>query len=321
MGLLSGGLDSTLAAKLMIDQGINVYLIHFTTPFDSESPKKTGRSSVSTAIRQLGNIPLMRITMKHDFLEMLIHPKYGYGKGMNPCIDCRIISLKKAGQYMEQIGASFIFIGEVVGQRPMSQHKKAMNIIDQDSGLQGYILRPLSAALLEPTTPEKKGWIDRNALLSLSGRSRKGQIALARQKGITDYPSPAGGCLLTDKNFSERFRDYLAFTRRPSLDDIPLLKVGRHFRLENGDKIIVARDEQEGEFLISQYHEKNHLFFPEDFSGPVVMLKGDSLDKAVEKMMQYTNKALPVGARINYWHNGIKRILFLGEMPGAGIKG
>lgn len=313
VGLLSGGLDSTLAAKLVVDQGIDVHLVHFTSPFYRSIPKKTGRSSVISAVRQLGNIPLKRIAMEHDFLELLIHPKYGYGKGMNPCIDCRIMSLHKAREYMHQIGASFLFTGEVLGQRPMSQHKKAMNIVECDSGLEGYILRPLSAALLEPTIPEQKGWVDRNTLLDISGRSRKSQIALAKEKGITDYPNPAGGCLLTDKNFSDRFRDYLDFTARPLLDDVPLLKVGRHFRLKNGDKVIVARDEPEGDSLIKLCRENDHLLIPKDFSGPVVMLQGESLDMAIEKMMQYTKKALPKNARINHLYNGIKKVIDLDE--------
>ncbi len=309
VGLLSGGLDSTLAAKLMLEQGIDVHLINFISPFFSKTHQKTGHSTILTAMRHLGHTSLKRIAIKDDYMMILRNPKYGYGKGMNPCIDCRIMTIQKAGDYMHQIDASFLFTGEVLGQRPMSQHKKAMDIIDRDSGLRGYIVRPLSAALLEPTIPEQNGWIDRNGLLAISGRSRKIQIVLAAKKGIRDYPSPAGGCLLTDKNFSERFRDYLRFAKSPSLNDVPLLKVGRHFRLENGDKVIVARNQDEGDIMRELFHERDHLLIPQGFSGPVVILQGVSFDTALQKMLHYTKKTIPSSARIGHWHKGRSRII------------
>ena len=310
IGLLSGGLDSILATCLLQDQGIDILAISFQTPF-------FGTQRAQRAAAQL-KVPLRTIDISGEHLQLVRNPRYGYGKNMNPCIDCRILSLKKAGEYMRQIGALFLFTGEVLGQRPMSQHKKALNIVERDSGLQGYILRPLSAAHLEPTIPEQEGWVDRNALLDISGRTRKPQISLAKEKGLTDYPNPAGGCLLTDKSFSDRFRDYLQYTEKPLLDDVHLLKVGRHFRLENGDKVIVARDEKEAQLLMDLYQENDHLLIPEDFSGPVVMLQGESLDMAIKKMMQYTKKALPKDARINHWHKGVKQIHFLAGLQGAG---
>ncbi len=292
VGLLSGGLDSTLAAKLVLEQGIDVYAINFTSPFCTCTPKKAGCAAVVTAVMELGGIALKQLALRDEYLEMVRNPKHGYGSGMNPCLDCRIMKIKKAGEYMRRIGASFLFTGEVLGQRPMSQHGRAMDIIDRESCFQGHILRPLSAANLEPTIPEKEGWIDRSKMLGISGRSRKTQISLASQKGIQDYPCPAGGCLLTDKNFADKIRDYFNYTEHPSLRDIPLLKMGRHFRLDNGDKVIVARNEHESKSLKDLCRPSDHLLAPLSFSGPSVVLQGTSLPAAVEKMARYTKRPI-----------------------------
>ncbi len=315
VGLLSGGLDSTIGAKMMLEQGIEVCAINFTSPFCTCTPKKAGCAAVITAVRQLGHIPLRRAALRDQYLEMVQNPKYGYGSGLNPCIDCRIMKIRKAGEYMRQIGASFLFTGEVLGQRPMSQHRQAIELIDRESGLQGYILRPLSAAHFEPTIPEKEGWIDRSKLLGISGRSRKEQISLAIKKGIEDYPCPAGGCLLTDKNFANRMRDYFTFTETPSMKDIPLLKVGRHFRLGNGDKVIVARNEREGMTLKKICPKTDNLLSPVNFSGPVVVLQGTSLEAAVEKMLEYTKRKISEDARIAHRHGGKSEILRLPRVP------
>lgn len=315
VGLLSGGLDSTIGAKMMLEQGIEVCAINFTSPFCTCTPKKAGCAAVITAVRQLGHIPLRRAALRDQYLEMVQNPKYGYGSGLNPCIDCRIMKIRKAGEYMRQIGASFLFTGEVLGQRPMSQHSQAIQLIDRESGLQGYILRPLSAAHLEPTIPEKEGWVDRSKLLGISGRSRKEQISLAIEKGIEDYPCPAGGCLLTDKNFANRMRDYFTFTETPSMKDIPLLKVGRHFRLGNGDKVIVARNEREGMTLKKICPKTDNLLSPVNFSGPVVVLQGTSLEAAVEKMLEYTKRKISEDARIAHRHGGKSEILRLPRVP------
>ena len=290
LGLLSGGLDSTLAARLMIEQGIEVHAINFTSPFCQCTPKSSCCASVVTAVRQLGDIPLQRVVLADEYLQMIAAPNHGYGRGMNPCLDCRIMKIRKAGEYMREIGAAFLFTGEVLGQRPMSQHKRALALIDRNSGLGDYTVRPLSAHHFQPTLPEREGWIDRAKFLSIKGRSRKEQIGLAQHMGIADYPCPAGGCLLTDKNFAERLRDYLQHTPQPRLQDIPLLKTGRHFRLPNGDKVIVARDEKEGERLTQLYQPEDYLMTPKNFSGPVVRLQGSDLDAAVEKLLSYTRK-------------------------------
>jgi len=314
VGLLSGGLDSTLAAKLMLEQGIEVHAINFTSPFCTCTPKKAGCASVITAVKQLGDIDLKRIALKDEYLEMVKNPKHGYGRGMNPCIDCRKMKIMKAGEHMRKIGASFLFTGEVLGQRPMSQYRRAIEIIDHESGLKGYILRPLSAVHFEPTIPEREGWVARSKLLGISGRSRQMQISLADEKGIKGYPCSAGGCLLTDKNFADRMRDYFAFTKRPSINDIPFLKIGRHFRLDSGDKVIVARNEHECKMLRNLCHIGDHLLVPVDFSGPSVILQGSSLEAALEKMLQFTNRSAPERARIVHFHKGENRSLFLSEM-------
>jgi tRNA U34 2-thiouridine synthase MnmA/TrmU len=281
VGLLSGGLDSTLAAKMMLEQGIEVHAINFTSPFCTCTPKKAGCAAVVTAVKALGNVPLKQVAMRDEYLEMVRNPKHGYGKGINPCIDCRILKIKKAGDYMRKIGASFLFTGEVLGQRPMSQHKKAIASIDHDSGLGGHILRPLSANHFEPTVPEREGWVNRKELLGISGRSRKTQIALAAEKDIRDYPCPAGGCLLTDKHFSEKMRNYL--------------------------------DEQECKTLKDLFREKDHLLTPIDFPGPVIILQGNSIQAAVEKMLHYTKPVYRKDARINCRHRGKNQILTLDE--------
>lgn len=315
VGLLSGGLDSTLAAKLMLEQGIEIFAINFTSPFCTCTPKKSGCAAVITAVRQLGDVPLRRTALGDEYLDMVQNPKHGHGSGLNPCIDCRIMKIRKAGEYMHEIGASFIFTGEVLGQRPMSQHRQAIELIDRESGLQGYILRPLSAAHFEPTIPEKKGWIDKSKLLGISGRSRKEQISLATEKGIRDYPCPAGGCLLTDKNFADRMGDYFTHTETASMKDVPLLKVGRHFRLENGDKVIVARNEQECKTLKKICPDTDHLLSPVNFSGPVVVLQGTSVEAAVEKMLGYTKRKISQDAHIAHRHSAKSEILRLPRVP------
>jgi tRNA U34 2-thiouridine synthase MnmA/TrmU len=314
VGLLSGGLDSTLAAKLILEQGIEVYAINFTSPFCTCTPKTAGCPAVITAVRQLGGIPLRRAALRNEYLEIVKSPKFGHGRGLNPCIDCRILKIKKAGEYMGKIGASFLFTGEVLGQRPMSQHRRAIEIIDKESGLRDYILRPLSAAHFEPTIPEREGWVDRTRLMGISGRSRKTQISLAAENEIVDYPCPAGGCLLTDKNFSARISDYFAFTTQPSIGDIPLLKVGRHFRLPNSDKVIVARNQHEGKMLRTLCCKNDHLLVPLDFSGPAVILQGSSVKSAVEKMIQFTKQPIPNSARITHILEGKKEMVFLNEI-------
>ncbi|MBU2251012.1 MAG: 7-cyano-7-deazaguanine synthase, partial [Candidatus Omnitrophica bacterium] len=225
VALFSGGLDSTLAIKVMVDQGTEVVALNFTSPFCRCQRGEGCSVPISSRAKDLG-VTFKSMYLGEEYLEIVKNPKHGYGRNCNPCIDCRILKLKKARILMETIGASFLITGEVLGQRPMSQHREALRIIEKESGLEGLILRPLSAKLFEPTLPEKKGWVNREALLDISGRTRKPQIQLADQLGIKDYPCPAGGCLLADPGFSKRLRDIFQHDEF-NLDNVELLKIGR----------------------------------------------------------------------------------------------
>ena len=272
IGLLSGGLDSTLAVRIVSELGTEVIAVKFTSPFcqcDSG-----GCCHAAEVARQMG-LELKTFAKGDEYLDVVRHPKHGYGVGMNPCIDCRIFMFKKAKAYMEEVGAAFLFTGEVLGQRPMSQHRRAIETIERESGLEGKIVRPLSAQHMEPTEAERKGWVDREKLLGLHGRSRKPQLALAAAYGLEGFGCPAGGCLLTDKNFSAKLRDLFAHRETVGMRDIGLLKIGRHFRVD-GSKIVCARDEGECDALRRRAGESDLLFEAADCMGPVVLLEGSS---------------------------------------------
>ncbi|MBT0158587.1 hypothetical protein G4O51_01225 [Candidatus Bathyarchaeota archaeon A05DMB-2] len=276
--MFSGGLDSTLAAKLILDQGIEVEAVHFVSPFSVHEKGKD--DIVAETAKQLG-IPLTNISVGNDYLRVIRNPKYGYGKNVNPCVDCRIFLLKKAKKYARKAGASFIFTGEVLDERPMSQHYKAMKLVEEESGLKGKLLRPLSAKLLPETEIEKKGLVDREKLLAIRGRSRKPQIKLAKEYGITSYMTPAGGCLLTCKEYADKLRDLFQHKKRISMADAALLRVGRHFRLGK-NKIIVGRNEAENKVLAETKAASDYFFEVADVVGPVTILQGSKTKKAVE---------------------------------------
>jgi tRNA-uridine 2-sulfurtransferase len=272
--LLSGGLDSSLAAKLMLDQGIDVVALNFTSPFCTCTPRKSGcRHQASVVALELG-IEIKVLSKGMDYLEIVKNPPHGHGRGMNPCIDCRIYILRKAREMMAPLGASFVVTGEVLGQRPMSQHRQAIKIIEKESGLEGLILRPLSAGLFEPTRPEQEGVVDREKLLSIAGRSRKPQIELAADMGLRDYPCPAGGCLLTDRVVASRLRDLFARMPGYGMDDIHLLKIGRHFRISPSLKVVVGRNQSENQGLEPHVKTGYALFHPESFRGPAALACG-----------------------------------------------
>ncbi len=251
LALLSGGLDSTLAVKVMLEQGIAVEALNFISPFCTCTGRNAGCKSEAVRVASEFGIPIKVMNKGIEYLEIVRNPRHGYGKGLNPCVDCRIFILRKAREYMAECGADFVITGEVLGQRPMSQRRDTLRIIERESGLAGLLLRPLSARHFEPTIPEREGWVDRNRLLAIQGRSRKEQMQLADELDVKNYPCPAGGCLLTELSFVSKVKDVFAHSEELDLRDFRLLKLGRHFRVSRGAKVIVGRDENENALLES----------------------------------------------------------------------
>ncbi len=281
VGLLSGGLDSTLAVKLLLDQGIEVYALNFTSPFCLCG----GKCSAPDVAKRFG-IPIKIIAKGDEYLDIVRNPKHGYGRGVNPCIDCRIYTFKKAREYADEIGARFIFTGEVIDQRPMSQRRKIIELIDKEADLRGKVVRPLSAKLLPETDAEKEGWICRNKLLGIRGRSRKEQIKIAESNGI-DYECASGGCLLTYKEFSKKVKDLFEHRDKISIKDMNLLKVGRHFRFKNS-KIIVGRNEQENIRLRDLKRKEDLMFEVPNFGSPLTLLQDDFSKESIIKAAELT---------------------------------
>lgn len=285
VALISGGLDSTLAARLMLEQGVELVGLYLSAPW--------GCCDKTTAMKVAGElgIPFMVIRMSDEYVKVIRNPKYGYGSSMNPCIDCRIYMFHKAKDLMEEVGASFLVTGEVLGQRPMSQMPRSMQIIEKDSGLSRLIVRPLSAKVLPITLAEESGVVDRERLCDITGRSRKPQMELARRFGILDYPNPAGGCLLTDKEFGNRVRDLFEHQEEIDLEDMELLRFGRHFRVNPDSKLIVGRNEAENRTL-EEYLSTGRLLLRPDFSGPSVLVLGPPNDEvkylALKTIAHYT---------------------------------
>jgi tRNA-specific 2-thiouridylase len=264
IGLFSGGLDSILAAKVVMAQGVEVMGVTCTTPFFSPDKAKA-------AAKRIG-LRLIEVDITKEHLDMLKSPKYGYGRNMNPCIDCHTLMLKTAGRIMEDMEADFIFTGEVLGQRPMSQTRQSLYVVAKNSGYQQYILRPLSALLLPETRPEIEGKVDRLRLLAIKGKGRKSQIEMARQYGIDHYSTPAGGCLLTDPIFSRRLRDLFRHSMDFHMRDIELLKYGRHFRINEFSKAIVGRNSRENEALQRLSNEEDIVIYIAQFPGPTTIV-------------------------------------------------
>jgi len=256
-----------LAAKLIRAQDIEVLALFFETPFFSSPKARKSAESIDLPVK------VVDITDRH--LEMLKNPKHGYGGQMNPCIDCHTLMIRIAGEMLEQEGASFIITGEVLGQRPMSQNLKALSMVASESGFQRLLLRPLSAKRLPITLPEEKGWVDREKLLGLSGRSRKPQMEWAKRLNIKDYPSPAGGCLLTDEVFSRRLKDLIAASPHLALREIELLKWGRHFRIGPRTKLIVGRNEKENHTIDALSKDTDLLLRTLSVPGPTAIVLGD----------------------------------------------
>lgn len=310
VGLISGGLDSSLAAAVIKDLGVDVQGVYFSMPWGC-----CDKAKAQSAADQLG-IPLMILQLDERYLDIVKNPKHGYGSAMNPCVDCRIHMFTRAAKYMQSIGAQFVFTGEVIGQRPMSQLRHSMKWIEEGSGLTGRLLRPLCAQLMEPTIPEQEGLINREKLLSLNGRSRRPQIDEAEKFGITDFPNPAGGCLLTDKNFARRMKDTLDHGYRNFRETIAL-QWGKHFRLNKDFKIILGRDKEENAALRRFAHQDDHIMELPDKLGPTLILKGynpspEIFATAAGIIQHFSKHKNTAPQEIEYWPvanaNGLQRI-------------
>ncbi|HEX7045447.1 MAG TPA: hypothetical protein VF203_12620 [Burkholderiales bacterium] len=298
VALISGGLDSMLAAKVMLEQGIHVEGINFYTGFCVEghthairrtARARPKRNNALWVAEQLG-IKLHIIDVIEEYKDVVINPKHGYGAHLNPCLDCKSFMVRKAREWMEANGFDFIVTGEVIGQRPMSQRRDTMPVVARESGAFDRLLRPLCARLLPPTLPEREGWVDREKLYDFSGRSRKPQMALAARYGLTDYAQPAGGCcFLTDEQYSNKLADLWRARgeKRYELEDILLLKVGRHLRPRPHFKLIVARDDGENNFLLGFRHRYTHLMAT-SHPGPLALIDGQASAEDLELAARLT---------------------------------
>ncbi|MEJ5338475.1 MAG: hypothetical protein WHS43_02335 [Aquificaceae bacterium] len=311
VALFSGGLDSSLAVRLLQDQGIEVKALHFYTGFCITEHKRRlglkredGSQYVNPALRAAAqlHVPIEMVDVSQEYFDVILNPKYGYGKNVNPCVDCRIFMLRKTKEIMEKEDYHFVVTGEVLGQRPMSQTFERLMLIEKEAGLEGYILRPLSAKLLPETIPERLGWVDRERLLGISGRGRKKQIALAKKYSL-EYQQPAGGCCyLTDENYAYRFREAFEMEGTITRDDLVLFSVGRHFRLPSGARLITARNEGEVRFLMGFRNRYSHAY-RKDLKGTFALIKGELRDeekKLVADIVARYSKNEPCEVVINF---------------------
>ena len=308
VALLSGGLDSQLAIKMMQEQGFDVSAVAIKTPFcDFDCGRGCGFE-----IRERAddlNVNLKTVYLGDEYIEMLKHPKHGIGAGFNPCIDCRSMMFDAAKKHMKEIGAEFIISGEVLGQRPMSQHAPALRTIEKESDLVGKIVRPLSAALLPETDPEKDGLIKRENLGMIRGRTRRNQLDMAKKYGIENPPNAGGGCLLTEPQFGIKAKDLFSHTENPTINDIDLLKIGRHFRLDEKTKFIVGRNKDENEMIKAIALPGDILLEAKDFVGPVSILRGSNskehLKFAASVTLRYSDAPKNQQAIVNIKDNNL----------------
>ncbi len=275
IALFSGGLDSTLAMKLIIDQGIEVLTVNINTGFGSTKDRLEHMQSMCDQV----GAELRIIDIQSEFLQdVLFDPKHGYGKNFNPCIDCHAKMFAVEKRIMEHEGASFLLSGEVMGQRPMSQNKDALQTVLNESNCDGLLLRPMSALRLAPTIAEEKGWVDREKLEGITGRSRDRQLALAKEIGLDDFESPGGGCLLTDENFGKKMFDFIKHDKF-EVKDIPVMKFGRHFRLEGGAKLVIGRNREENEHLQNIDNDKYYHIKTVGLPGPHALLSKNATEE------------------------------------------
>ena len=291
ISLISGGLDSALATKLILDQGIEVIGLNFTSAFLSKKERLEGLQAIKSA-KELG----IRLILKEkgpEFINVIKNPRHGYGKNMNPCIDCRIFMLRKTKEIMDEEDASFVITGEVLGQRPMSQQRPTIELIEKESGLGSLILRPLSAKHFPPSRPEVEGVIDREQLLGFAGRGRSAQFELVEKYQLKEFGDPGGGCLLTDASYSRRLRDLFAFDKGFTMLDINLLNTGRHFRINNYTKLILGRNKGENERLRDMWAPPYVLVYAIGFPGPLGLVKGglgDETKNVVANILSHYGK-------------------------------
>ena len=302
VALLSGGLDSMLAIRVLQEQGVEIEAVNYFIKFAACIPTN-GENAATKAAKLLG-VPIKVVDITEEYLSVLQNPKHGYGANINPCIDCKIFMLKKAKEYMKEVGASFLVTGEVLGERPMSQRRDALAIIERDAGVRGILLRPLSARILDATDPEKEGVVDRKKLLDIKGRSRKPQIALAKKFGINEYPSPAGGCLLTDPGFTRRVKDLMEH-KEFNIDNLIFLTVGRHFRLSPGAKLAIGRDKEENGTLETHVGPEDISLKLEEHQGPLGVLRGSTGEGSVllaARLVAYHTKLRnEPKVKVEYW--------------------
>ncbi len=305
LGLLSGGLDSSLACLLIKSQGVDVTGICYTSPFFSPKKAKIAAKTLK--------IPLICKDFYKDIITLVKNPKHGFGSALNPCIDCHSLMIKKTGEIMKEKKYDFMFTGEVLGQRPMSQNKDALNKVANDSGYQGYILRPLSAKLLDETFPEKEKIVDRNLLCEIAGRSRQQQRALAVKYGLYDYPNSAGGCLLTEKNYSRKLKDILTYNPKLTRSEVLLLKTGRHFRINHKAKLIIGKDEKDNRYLEKMALSKDFIISTEHLPGPVALIKGkvnnEELNKAMKLVLSYADIENSGNFQVFFIRNSLKKFI------------
>jgi len=276
IALFSGGLDSILATKLISEQGITVVALHFRLPFAVRS--RVISEERLRRMAELAGASLVSVDAGDDYYDIVRNPEFGYTRNLAPCIDCLVFMLRKAKELMKELKADFVLTGEVVGQRSFFQNKRSLKQIEKSAGLEGRLLRPLCAKLLEPTIAELTGLVRRERLLEFRGRGRRRQIRLAREFGLMDYPIPGGACLLADKNFAARCRDELEHGTF-EVRDIEMLKLGRHFRLESKAKVVVGRNEQENHRLEELAAEDDLVCRPVGVMGPVVVLRSKKKTK------------------------------------------
>ena len=307
--LISGGLDSILAARIIKEQGIRVLPLNFKIPFCQRKKQTPQDNDINSLVRINLRQELKVVDISSEFLDLVLKPKHGFGSNMNPCIDCKIFMLRKAKELMRFFDAQFVVTGEVLGQRPMSQHRRALDTIEKESGLDGLLLRPLCAKALAETLPEKEGWVKRDRLFKFSGRTRRPQMDLAKEFSIDNYPNASGGCLLTDPQFSNKLKDLISH-QALNLKDVELLKIGRHFRLSGNAKLIVGRTEEEGGELELSASGNDYIFMPnQELAGPTCLGRGKFDNGLIQLSLQitchYCDLNTAKSARIIYYRAGI----------------